>query len=50
LVDDALFLAGLSPVAGKPVHLAFDGGRLNSLAEPEAFQQYLQIFEMQIEL
>lgn len=30
MVDDALFLPGLSPVAGKPVRLAFDGGRLTS--------------------
>jgi len=30
MVDDALFLPGLSPVAGKPVHVAFDGGRLTS--------------------
>jgi hypothetical protein len=28
MVEDAPFLPGLSPVAGKPVHLAFDGGRL----------------------
>lgn len=28
MADDAPFLPGLSPVAGKPVHLAFDGGRL----------------------
>lgn len=27
MADDALFLPGLSPVAGKPVRLAFDGGR-----------------------
>ena len=30
MADDALFLPGLSPVAGKPVHVAFDGGRLTS--------------------
>jgi hypothetical protein len=30
MAEDALFLPGLSPVAGKPVHLAFDGGRLTS--------------------
>ena len=30
MADDAPFLPGLSPVAGKPVHLAFDGGRLTS--------------------
>ena len=30
MADDALFLPGLSPVAGKPVDLAFDGGRLTS--------------------
>jgi hypothetical protein len=30
MVEDAPFLPGLSPVAGKPVHLAFDGGRLTS--------------------
>ncbi len=30
MADDDLFLPGLSPVAGKPVHLAFDGGRLTS--------------------
>lgn len=29
MADDALFL-GLSPVAGKPVRVAFDGGRLTS--------------------
>ena len=28
--EDALFLPGLSPVDGRPVHLAFDGGRLTS--------------------
>jgi hypothetical protein len=28
--DHAPFLPGLSPVAGKPVHVAFDGGRLRS--------------------
>jgi hypothetical protein len=30
MADDALSLPGLSPVAGKPVHVAFDGGRLTS--------------------
>jgi hypothetical protein len=30
MADDALFLPGLSPVAGKPVDVAFDGGRLTS--------------------
>jgi len=30
MADDAPFLPGLSPVSGKPVHLAFDGGRLTS--------------------
>jgi hypothetical protein len=30
MADDAPFLPGLSPVAGKPVHIAFDGGRLTS--------------------
>jgi hypothetical protein len=30
MADDAPFLPGLSPVAGKPVHVAFDGGRLTS--------------------
>jgi hypothetical protein len=30
MADDALFLPGLSPVAGKPVHLSFDAGRLTS--------------------
>ena len=28
--DFSQFLPGLSPVAGKPVHVAFDGGRLTS--------------------
>src|SRR5262249_59014643 len=28
--DDARLLAALPPVAGKPVHAAFDGGRLTS--------------------
>jgi hypothetical protein len=28
--DDAPFLPGLSPVGSKPVHVAFDGGRLTS--------------------
>jgi len=28
--EDAPFLPGLSPVAGKPVHVDFDGGRLTS--------------------
>ena len=30
MADDALFLPGLSPVAGKPVQVTFDGGRLTS--------------------
>ena len=30
MADDAPFLPGLSPVAGKPVHVAFDAGRLTS--------------------
>jgi len=30
MADDAPFLPGLSPVAGKPVQVAFDGGRLSS--------------------
>jgi hypothetical protein len=30
MAENALFLPGLSPVAGKPVHVAFDGGRLTS--------------------
>jgi hypothetical protein len=30
MADDDLFLPGLSPVAGKPVRLAFDGGWLTS--------------------
>jgi hypothetical protein len=30
MAEDAPFLPGLSPVLGKPVHLAFDGGRLTS--------------------
>ena len=30
MTEDAPFLPGLSPVAGKPVHVAFDGGRLTS--------------------
>jgi Transposase DDE domain group 1 len=30
MAEDAPFLPGLSPVGGKPVHLAFDGGRLTS--------------------
>jgi len=30
MAEDAPFLPGLSPVSGKPVHLAFDGGRLTS--------------------
>jgi hypothetical protein len=30
MAEDARFLPGLSPVSGKPVHLAFDGGRLTS--------------------
>jgi hypothetical protein len=30
MAEDAPFLPGLSPVAGKPVHIAFDGGRLTS--------------------
>jgi len=29
MADDALLLAGLSPVAGKAVHVAFDGGRMD---------------------
>lgn len=30
MTENAPFLPGLSPVAGKPVHVAFDGGRLTS--------------------
>ena len=30
MVEHAPFLPGLSPVGGKPVHVAFDGGRLTS--------------------
>jgi hypothetical protein len=30
MAEDAPFLPGLSPVAGKPVHVDFDGGRLTS--------------------
>ena len=30
MTEDAPFLPGLSPVAGKPVHVAFDGGRMTS--------------------
>ena len=30
MTEDASFLPSLSPVAGKPVHVAFDGGRLTS--------------------
>lgn len=30
MADHAPFLPGLSPVAGKPVRVAFDGGRLTS--------------------
>jgi Transposase DDE domain group 1 len=30
MADGASFLPGLSPVGGKPVHVAFDGGRLTS--------------------
>jgi hypothetical protein len=30
MTEDAPFLPGLSPVAGKPVHVAFDGGRMSS--------------------
>jgi hypothetical protein len=30
MADDALFLPGLSPVAGKPVQVTFDAGRLTS--------------------
>ena len=30
MADDAPFLPGLPPVAGKPVQVAFDGGRLTS--------------------
>ena len=30
MLDDAPFLPGLSPVAGKPVHVTFDAGRLTS--------------------
>jgi Transposase DDE domain group 1 len=30
MADNAPFLPGLSPVAGKPVHLSFDAGRLTS--------------------
>ena len=30
MADDAPFLPGLSPIAGKPVHVTFDAGRLTS--------------------
>ena len=30
MTEDAPFLPGLSPVGGKPVHVAFDGGRMSS--------------------
>ena len=30
MTEDAPFMPGLSPVAGKPVHVAFDGGRMSS--------------------
>jgi hypothetical protein len=30
MTENAPFLPGLSPVSGKPVHVAFDGGRLTS--------------------
>ena len=30
MAEDAPFLPGLSPVAGKPVHVDFEGGRLTS--------------------
>ena len=30
MADDAPFLPGLSPVAGRPVHISFDAGRLTS--------------------
>ena len=30
MADDAPFLPGLSPVAGKPVHISFEAGRLTS--------------------
>jgi hypothetical protein len=30
MADDAPFLRGLSPVAGKPVQVTFDAGRLTS--------------------
>jgi Transposase DDE domain group 1 len=30
MAENAAFLPGLSPVGGKPVHVAFDGGRLTS--------------------
>jgi hypothetical protein len=30
MADDAPFLPGLSPVAGKPVQVTFDAGRLSS--------------------
>jgi hypothetical protein len=30
MADDASFLPGLSPVAGKPVPISFDAGRLSA--------------------
>lgn len=30
MAENALFLPGLSPVGGKPLHVSFDGGRLTS--------------------
>jgi len=30
MTEDAPFLPGLSPVGGKKVHVAFDGGRMSS--------------------
>jgi hypothetical protein len=34
MAENAPFLPGLSPVSGKSVHLAFDGGRLTSCSQP----------------
>lgn len=38
MADDARFLSGLSPLAGRPVQVPFDGGRLTSDGGPLVVQ------------
>ena len=48
MADDALLLGALSPVSGKPVHVAVDGGRLtldDGVPELAEIERKLEIAE-----